>query len=71
MHCTYFAYTPLLLVLVPSHEKESIALSPSNPFLTMMHPLKSVPDSAHCIIFSAYDGWKALATSTDALEEVT
>lgn len=32
-----------------------------------MHPLKSVALSAQVIIFSAYEGWKALATNTEAL----
>lgn len=45
------------------------APSPSSPFLTMRHPLKSVAVSAQAIIFSPYEGWNALATRIDALRD--
>lgn len=46
-----------------------ISHSPSSPLRTTMHPLKSVAVSAQVIIFSAYEGWKALAINTVALRE--
>lgn len=55
-------YSSALWLCVADHSH-----SPSSPFLTIMHPLKSVAVSAQVIIFSAYEGWKALATNTEAL----